>query len=69
MASMSEPFGTASTKVLVANSTGVSSSPSCSSSSGSFVLAAAYTSTGAPWRIWAASSSEPANESLTLASG
>ena len=35
---------------------------------GSFVLAAAYTSTGTPWRIWAASSSEPANDSLTLAS-
>ena len=41
---MSESAGTASTKALVANSTGLSSRPSCSSSSGSFVLAAAYTS-------------------------
>ena len=64
---MSLSAGTARTSWLVANATGSSSFPSPASSSGIFVLAAASTSTGAPWRIWAASSSEPAN--CSFASG
>ena len=64
---MSLSAGTASTSWLEANSTGSSSFPSPASSSGIFVLAAASTSTGASWRICAASSSEPAN--CSFASG
>ena len=54
--------GTASTSSLVANTTGLSTRFSLASASGSLVLAAANTSGFTPLRIWAASSSEPANE-------
>ena len=43
-------------------STGLPTSPAAWSASGSLVLAAANTSGFTPWRICAASSSEPANE-------
>jgi hypothetical protein len=63
-----ESCGTASTSSLVANSTGCDSRPSSCSSAGRLVLAAANTSGSTPWRICAASSSEPANWSRTVAS-
>ena len=59
--------GTASTSSLAANTTGFSTSPSLKSSSGSLVLAEAKTSGLTPWRICAASSSEPANDVRTVA--
>ena len=55
--------GTASTKSLVANTTGLSTRSSLASASGSLVLAEAKRSGLTPLRIWAASSSEPAKES------
>ena len=54
--------GTASTSRLPAKTTGCSTRPSSKSSSGSVVFADAKTSGLTPWRICAASSSEPANE-------
>ena len=59
--------GTASTSSLAANTTGFSTRPSSYSWSGSFVLAEAKTSGLTPWRICAASSSEPANDVRTVA--
>ena len=54
------PAGTAITSSLPAKTVGFSTRPSLYSWSGSLVFAAAYTSGFTPWRIWAASSSEPA---------
>ena len=56
--------GTARTSRLAVNGTGRSTSPARKSWSGYFVFAEAKTSGRTPWRIWAASSSDPANENL-----
>src|ERR1700722_3789475 len=61
-------FGTISTSVLVANSTGLSTRPFAYSAAGCLGLAAANTSAGAPCSICASSASEPANVYLALAS-
>ena len=60
--------GTAITSRLPAKTTGFSTRPSSNSWSGSLVLAAAYTSGLTPWRICAASSSEPAKLKRAVAS-
>src|SRR3954452_11303903 len=60
--------GTASTSRLAANTCGFSTRPSLYSASGRVVLADANTSGLTPWRIWAASSSDPANDARTVAS-
>ena len=57
--------GTASTSRFPANTVGFLTSPAAKSWSGSFVFAEANTSGLTPWRIWAASSSEPAKEKRT----
>ena len=67
MAWMRDPEGTASTSRLVANARGRPTRPAACSWSGSLVFAAAKTSTRAPWRICAASSSEPAKDRRTSA--
>src|ERR1022692_441541 len=54
-------FGTISTSVLVANSTGLSTMPFANSSAGCFGLAAANTSAGAPCSISVSSIPEPPN--------
>ena len=67
---MSESFGHREDELFVANSTGwLETGPPDGARSGSFVFAAAYTSGLTPCSICAASSSEPANESFTFASG
>ena len=63
-----ESAGTASTSRLPAKITGFSTLPSSNSWSGSLVLAAANTSGFTPFRICAASSSEPAKLKRTCAS-
>src|SRR3954454_19755016 len=60
--------GTASTSRLAANTCGFSTRPSLYSASGSVVFAEANTSGLTPWRICAASSSDPANDARTVAS-
>src|ERR1700760_486922 len=52
-------FGTISTSVLVANSTGFSTSPLASSAAGCLELAAANTSAGAPCSMSVSSAPEP----------
>ena len=59
--------GTASTSRFAVKTTGLSTRPSAYSWSGSLVLAAAYTSGLTPWRICAASSSEPPKDRRTVA--
>src|ERR1700744_6023358 len=54
-------FGTISTRVVFANSTGLSTSPFANSSAGSFGLAAANTSAGAPCSMSVSSAPEPPN--------
>jgi hypothetical protein len=54
-------LGTISTSVLVANSTGLSTSPFAYRSAGCFELAAANTSAGAPCSICVSSAPEPPN--------
>ena len=64
------PAGTASTSSVARRTTTglLDAAPRRTAASGSLVLAAANTSGLTPWRICAASSSEPANESATVAS-
>ena len=57
------------TSWLAAKTTGFSTSPSLWSCRGYSVSAERKTSALAPWRICAASVSEPANEVLTVAAG
>ena len=54
-------FGTIITSMLVANSTGLSTSPFVEQCAGYFGLAAAYTSAGAPCSMSVSSAPEPPN--------
>src|ERR1035437_5187833 len=60
-------FGTIRTSVLVANSTGLSTSPFAYSAAGCFGLAAANTSAGAPCSISVSSAPEPPKLYLAFA--
>lgn len=61
-------LGTISTSLLVANSTGLSTSPFAYSAAGCFGLAAANTSAGAPCSICVSSIPEPPNVYFALGS-
>lgn len=61
-------LGTISTSVLVANFTGLSTSPLASSAAGCFGLAAANTSAGAPCSMSVSSAPEPPKVYLALGS-
>src|SRR5579875_3370780 len=61
-------LGTIRTSRLVANSTGLSTSPLAYRAAGSFGLAAANTSAGAPCSIWVSSAPEPPKVYFALGS-